>query len=228
MTHARRLGAFIADAFWRLFQSAGGDRAAAPTGPGDRGAGRGGLLAPRAPLLPAGQPAGGAGRALAHAVGPGVVVRRRRRRRNRGEVRPQARPGSAPGACPCPRPVSSGQSKGRPEESVEVDALRIRTVFALRFGHVRTDDGELRQPGRRPAPRSTARSGPSCSPARRSGRRGSTSIPGATALIHWNLPGNPVDLEQREGRIHRYKGHAVPRNAAASHADDAFAVVARG
>ena len=33
-----------------------------------------------------------------------------------------------------------------------------------------------------------------------------------------------MDLEQREGRIHRYKGHAVRRNAAASHADDAFAV----
>lgn len=32
--------------------------------------------------------------------------------------------------------------------------------------------------------------------------------------MHWNLPGNPVDLEQREGRVHRYKGHAVRRNVA--------------
>ena len=32
--------------------------------------------------------------------------------------------------------------------------------------------------------------------------------------MHWNLPGNPVDLEQREGRVHRYKGHAVRRNLA--------------
>lgn len=32
------------------------------------------------------------------------------------------------------------------------------------------------------------------------------------AIMHWNLPGNPVDLEQREGRIHRYKGHAVRKN----------------
>ena len=48
---------------------------------------------------------------------------------------------------------------------------------------------------------------------RRPGRRGSTSIPGAHRLIHWNLPGNPVDLEQREGRIHRYKGSA-PRSIA--------------
>jgi len=38
------------------------------------------------------------------------------------------------------------------------------------------------------------------------------------AIIHWNLPGNPVDLEQREGRVHRYKGHAVRKNVAADHA----------
>src|SRR5205823_11036080 len=35
------------------------------------------------------------------------------------------------------------------------------------------------------------------------------------AITHWNLPSNPVDLEQREGRIHRYKGHAVRKNVAA-------------
>ena len=34
------------------------------------------------------------------------------------------------------------------------------------------------------------------------------------AVVHWNLPANPVDLEQREGRIHRYKGHAVRKNVA--------------
>ena len=34
------------------------------------------------------------------------------------------------------------------------------------------------------------------------------------AVIHWNLPSNPVDLEQREGRVHRYKGHALRRNIA--------------
>ena len=42
------------------------------------------------------------------------------------------------------------------------------------------------------------------------------------AVTHWNLPSNPVDLEQREGRIHRYKGHAVRKNVAATHAAGAF------
>ena len=36
------------------------------------------------------------------------------------------------------------------------------------------------------------------------------------AVVHWNLPTNPVDLEQREGRVYRYKGHAVRRNLAAT------------
>ena len=33
-------------------------------------------------------------------------------------------------------------------------------------------------------------------------------------MIHWNLPSNPVDLEQREGRAHRHKGNAVRKNVA--------------
>lgn len=42
------------------------------------------------------------------------------------------------------------------------------------------------------------------------------------AVTHWNLPGNPVDLEQREGRVHRYKGHAVRRNLANDFGDEAL------
>jgi len=32
--------------------------------------------------------------------------------------------------------------------------------------------------------------------------------------MHWNLPSNPIDLEQREGRINRYKCLAVRQNIA--------------
>lgn len=31
-------------------------------------------------------------------------------------------------------------------------------------------------------------------------------------IVHWNLPSNPIDFEQREGRIHRYKGHVIRLN----------------
>lgn len=42
------------------------------------------------------------------------------------------------------------------------------------------------------------------------------------AVVHWNLPSNPVDLEQREGRVHRYKGHAVRKNLARRHGSEAI------
>lgn len=42
------------------------------------------------------------------------------------------------------------------------------------------------------------------------------------SVVHWNLPANPVDFEQREGRVHRFKGHAVRKNVAAAHRDDAL------
>ena len=33
-------------------------------------------------------------------------------------------------------------------------------------------------------------------------------------IVHWNTPSNPQDLEQREGRINRYKCLAIRRNIA--------------
>ena len=33
-------------------------------------------------------------------------------------------------------------------------------------------------------------------------------------IVHWNLPSNPIDLEQREGRINRYKCLAIRQNVA--------------
>lgn len=36
----------------------------------------------------------------------------------------------------------------------------------------------------------------------------------ARKIVHWNLPSNPVDMEQREGRINRFKCLAIRRNVA--------------
>lgn len=33
-------------------------------------------------------------------------------------------------------------------------------------------------------------------------------------IVHWNLPSNPIDLEQREGRINRFKSLAIRQNIA--------------
>ena len=37
------------------------------------------------------------------------------------------------------------------------------------------------------------------------------------SVVHWNLPSNPVDFEQREGRVNRFAGHAVRKNVAEAH-----------
>ncbi len=39
-------------------------------------------------------------------------------------------------------------------------------------------------------------------------------------IMHWNLPSNPIDLEQREGRINRYKCHAVRQNIVYKYSDE--------
>jgi hypothetical protein len=36
-------------------------------------------------------------------------------------------------------------------------------------------------------------------------------------IFHWNLPANPIDFEQREGRIHRYKGLVIRQNIASKY-----------
>ena len=43
----------------------------------------------------------------------------------------------------------------------------------------------------------------------------------ARKLVHWNLPSNPVDMEQREGRINRYACLAIRRSIAHLYADAA-------
>jgi len=40
------------------------------------------------------------------------------------------------------------------------------------------------------------------------------------SVVHWNLPSNPVDFEQREGRVNRFAGHAVRKNVAQKHWGD--------
>ncbi|WP_371056429.1 DEAD/DEAH box helicase [Rhodosalinus sp. K401] len=48
------------------------------------------------------------------------------------------------------------------------------------------------------------------------GQEGLDFHPYCSRIVHWNLPRNPVDIEQREGRVHRYKNHAVRRNVVAA------------
>jgi len=96
------------------------------------------------------------------------------------------------------------------------DALNIRSHFALRFGDIRDDkdDRVLRASSVRDAFNSPFR--PFVLASTSVGQEGLDFHTWCHAIIHWNLPSNPVDLEQREGRVHRYKGYAVRKNIAKS------------
>lgn len=100
------------------------------------------------------------------------------------------------------------------DDSVRIVQRQLRNHFAVRFGTQETDDG-----------RAGAREGqvrrafnspfwPFVLTSTSVGQEGLDFHAYCHAVVHWNLPSNPVDLEQREGRIHRYKGHAVRKNVA--------------
>ena len=92
--------------------------------------------------------------------------------------------------------------------------LRIRNRFAVSFGdQTRDDDGQTTRPSQS---RSAFNSPfwPFVLASTSVGQEGLDFHPYCHAVVHWNLPSNPVDLEQREGRVHRYKGHALRKNIA--------------
>jgi hypothetical protein len=98
--------------------------------------------------------------------------------------------------------------------SGRVESRTIRNHFAIRFGNEKTEDGKagLREDLVRTAFNSPFR--PFVLTSTSVGQEGLDFHAYCHAVVHWNLPANPVDLEQREGRVHRYKGHAVRKNVA--------------
>jgi len=99
---------------------------------------------------------------------------------------------------------------------------RMRTRFAVAFGNQTLDDGgEARIESVSRAFNSPF--WPFVLTSTSIGQEGLDFHLWCHAVVHWNLPANPVDLEQREGRVHRYKGHAVRRNIAATHGPDLLA-----
>ncbi|MCL4744336.1 MAG: helicase [Burkholderiaceae bacterium] len=98
---------------------------------------------------------------------------------------------------------------------VTIDNQRARARFAMRYGDERGGEREetlLRKEGVRAAFNSPF--WPFVCVTTSIGQEGLDFHPYCHAVVHWNLPSNPVDLEQREGRVHRYKGHAVRKNVA--------------
>lgn len=103
--------------------------------------------------------------------------------------------------------VSSG-----PVETVHVKQQSMRSRFALRFDNAVAEDGARQV--RRDHVRAAFNSPfwPFILATTSVGQEGLDFHWYCHSVTHWNLPANPVDLEQREGRVHRYKGHAIRKN----------------
>ncbi len=109
-----------------------------------------------------------------------------------------------------------------------LDDFNIRCRFALRFGDIRDDNNQalVRADSVRDAFNSPFR--PFVLASTSIGQEGLDFHTWCHAVVHWNLPSNPVDLEQREGRVHRYKGHAVRKNIAERYGLTALSVAHEG
>jgi hypothetical protein len=103
-----------------------------------------------------------------------------------------------------------------------LDKLPMRVRFAVRFGHESREESSALD--RSISVRSAFNSPfwPFVLTSTSVGQEGLDFHQYCHAIVHWNLPLNPVDLEQREGRIHRYKGHAIRKNVAEKHWAAAF------
>lgn len=102
-------------------------------------------------------------------------------------------------------------------------ALTFPSRFALRYGGRRVTQDDARQPEVRRAFNSPF--WPFVLASTSVGQEGIDLHWWCHAVVHWNTPANPVDFEQREGRVNRYGGHAVRKNIATRHAGDIFASV---
>jgi hypothetical protein len=96
--------------------------------------------------------------------------------------------------------------------------IRMKARFALRYGaraSTSSEENEARQADVRSAFNSPF--APFVLVSTSVGQEGIDFHWWSHAVVHWNVPSNPVDFEQREGRVNRYAGHAIRRNVAARH-----------
>lgn len=105
------------------------------------------------------------------------------------------------------------ERRRRGDAATSADFVRLRCRHAVRFAEVKEADGAVsRLDAVRAAFNSPFR--PFVLASTAVGQEGLDFHPWCHAVVHWNLPRSPVELEQREGRVHRYKGHAVRLNIA--------------
>ena len=106
------------------------------------------------------------------------------------------------------------------EANLDRTQLPMPARFALRYGggeqaHGESDSQVARQSGVRSAFNSPF--APFVLASTSVGQEGIDFHWWSHSVVHWNLPSNPVDFEQREGRVNRFGGHAVRKNVGRAH-----------
>jgi len=108
--------------------------------------------------------------------------------------------------------IRAARYVGADIDNPQHDGISFHSRFALRFGGLRQDQDDVRLPEVRAAFNSPF--WPFVLASTSIGQEGVDFHWWCHAVVHWNLPSNPVDFEQREGRVTRYKGHAIRKNVA--------------
>jgi len=102
------------------------------------------------------------------------------------------------------------------------DSMKLRTHYAVNFSNEDSDDEK--QVDRKNSLRNAFNSPmwPFVLATTSIGQEGLDFHNYCRRIVHWNLPSNPIDLEQREGRINRYKCLAVRQSIAKNSVDLKF------
>ena len=100
-------------------------------------------------------------------------------------------------------------------DNFDGEGIPFHSRYALRFGSTGQSQDEARLPEVRAAFNSPF--WPFVLATTSIGQEGIDFHWWCHSIVHWNLPANPVDFEQREGRVDRYKGHAIRKNVAAAY-----------
>ncbi len=103
------------------------------------------------------------------------------------------------------------------EQSVELNSKLLRCHYAVSFGNqnLETDEGKSRASDIINNFNSPFR--PFVLASTSLGQEGLDFHVYCRKIMHWNLPYSPVEFEQREGRINRYKGLVIRQNLAAKY-----------
>lgn len=118
--------------------------------------------------------------------------------------------------------LDSFRRKVLKEQHVENRFNYMRAHFAVGFINNRSDNNELvnRKENIQDAFNSPMR--PFVLASTSIGQEGLDFHNYCRKIMHWNLPGNPIDFEQREGRVNRFKCLAIRQNLAEQYVKDCF------